>query len=935
MKKNYILFLAIILALLLQSKLFSQCGAITPLGSASNMFTLIRNSTSSIAANKALNTIVMIHRNDATAFGGNSGHLRCDISTNGGANWSLNQGVMNPICNNPARYPNVAIYNPANNTNTASAYFSYMAPTISTVTAGWANIIATGVTQSNGSSGATETYNQNGIGGTQYQPSSLVTGSTGVLWAIDWVSTGNGFSIYKGVWNSGLSDVVWNVNYSVTPAYNYLANAVDGDMNVAFDPTGTIGYFCFAAHLTTGPSDPTIYPVLYKTTDGGASWTGPIIVDITKFSCITTNTASGYYPSITPGSDLVVDASGNPHIITTLGNSSSYVFNYSLWHHMYDITLKNGLWVAYDLGNANCGPYTPAAGATQWLSPQAGRTADGTKVFFTWADNSSASVGSSNSSPDLFGKALNVTTGSWTPTKNFTSCNPNATGKIFWSHIAAEVLEPNSTTFLVPTMYGEMSGGDPNNAATFKYLDNVTFATSEFTITPPPATVTISPPGPLLVCQNGSLTLSVSNTAQAVWSNSATTTSITISSGTVSTYSVIAQVGCNVGTASVAVTNMTVNASAVTPSVCPGNMANFMSVGNALGYTWTPGSVTGTNVSLGPLSTNVVTLTALGSGSCTSEYTVPINILPVPTLTIAGNNTICAGSTLSQTVSGASTYLWSDNSTSATFTDIPTSNTTYTVTGTAANTCTNTQTVSVYIKPTPTINIASTSTVACVGETIGVLATGASSFQWAGGPATGAYTITAGTTSAYTVTGTGTNQCQTDKVLNLTIYAIPNLTITAARPKFCKGEKIKITASGASTYTWSGPASFPSQVNSTVQVNPTVTTTYTIIGKSTDGCRDTIAYALVVDACAGIDNFGTQSSSVSIYPNPAKDEFTVKSEFEMKLTIFNELGQFVKTVSLTEENSYQVEVKDLEQGIYFINGQNSEGAVRQKVIITH
>lgn len=928
MKKNYPLFLVLVLALLLQSNLYSQCGTITPVGSATNMFTLIRNSTSSIAASKALNTVVFIHRNDATAFGGNSGQLRFDISTNGGTNWTTNLGVITPVNTRLSRYPNVAIYNPAANTNTTNAYISYMAPTIDASTSAW-NGVGTGVSKFN-VTGTTETYNQNGIG-TVWQPSSLTTGSVGVFWAIDILSTSNGFNIYKGVWNSSSNDVVWNLNTSLSPTYNYLPSFIDMDFNISFDPTGTIGYVCFAGHLTSGPTDQTLYPILYKTTDGGSTWTGPTAVDVTKFSCITTHTSSGYFPSMSPGSDLIVDANGNPHIITALGNSASYVFNYSLWHHMYDITLKNGLWVAYDLGNAQCGQYTPATGASQWLSPQAARTADGTKVFFAWTDNSSSTLGAPNSSPDLFGKAFNVTSGQWTPTKNFTSCNSLATGKIFFPHIAEEVLEPSSTSFLIPTIYGEMTGGDPNNAATFKYLDNVTFATSEFSVTTPPATVTISPPGPLLVCQNGALTLSIPSIAQAVWSNSATTTSISISSGTATTYSVIAQVGCNVGTASISVSNLTVNAGAVTPSICPGSPGTFTAVGNALSYSWMPGAASGTNVTLGPLSGNIVTLTAVGSGSCTDEHTLSLSIMPVPTLNIAGNNTICAGSVFSSTVSGASTYLWSDNSTSATFTDTPAVNSTYTVTGTAANTCTNTQTVSVYIKPTPNLTIASTQTAACVGETISVLASGASSFQWSGGPATAAYTITAGTITAYTVTGTGTNQCQSEKVFNLAIYAIPNLTVTPARSKFCKGEKIRLTVSGAGTYTWTSPVS---QLTSTVQVNPTVTTTYTVIGKSTEGCTNTIAYSLVVDPCTGIDNLSGDDLSVSIYPNPARNQFTIKADFAVELDLVNELGQFVKKVSLNENNAYQAEIINLSAGIYFVKGQNTYGFISRKVIIT-
>ena len=108
----------------------AQCGSPVSGGSSSNLFTHIRNSTNPVAASKALNSIVFIHRNNAGSFGGNSGQLRYDVSFNAGATWTINQGVLNPINSNFGRYPNVAIYTPTTNTNPANAYLGYLAATI-------------------------------------------------------------------------------------------------------------------------------------------------------------------------------------------------------------------------------------------------------------------------------------------------------------------------------------------------------------------------------------------------------------------------------------------------------------------------------------------------------------------------------------------------------------------------------------------------------------------------------------------------------------------------------------------------------------------------------------------------------------------------------------------------------------------------------------
>lgn len=933
MKNIYQKISALTTCLLLQGTVYSQCGAQQNGGTASNMFTLIRNNTSSIATNKALNTIVFIHRNDAGIFGGNSGHLRYDISTNGGTSWTLNQGVLNPVNSNLARYPNIAIYNPAANTSTSNAYVSYMAPTINGASA-W-NGEVTGVQQLTGA-GTTETYNQNGIG-TTWQAGSLVNGAPGVLWAIDAVVPAGltSFNIYKGVWSTIANDIVWNINYVCTPPFNtgLTTSPTITDYNIAFDPTGQIGYFSFLGHVTPGPSQYGLYPVLYKTTNGGTSWTGPIQVDLTQFSCITSNTVSPNIPSANIEHDLVVDVNGNPHLITTVGSGSNYAFTYTAWHHMYDFTLKNGLWAAYDLGNVNGAPYTFGVSpnfATQWQAPQAARSADGTKIFFTWTDNANYSLGSTNSTPDLYGKAYNVTNDTWTPTKNFTSCNAALAGKILFPHIAPEVLEPTSSSFKLAVVYGEPSvTNDMGVTANFKFLDNITFSTGDFSVTVPPATVTIQQAPLALICPGSSLTLNVTGGAgQAIWSTGATTPTLSITSGTATSYSVVAQVGCNVGTASVAVANLVANPGITSPNICPGNPATFTVSGNALGYTWTPGNATGTNVILNP-TINTITLTSLGSSSCTSTQTLAINLLPQPNLAIAGPATICAGYLLNLNVSGAQSYLWDNGSSSSTFTDIPQANIVYTVTGTAANTCTNVQTFSLSVSPSPTLTANSTQSAVCAGQTVVLTGSGAVSYSWnaiSSGPTA---TVTPTATTVYTVTGAGNNLCESTKTISVIAYALPSITVTPARNTFCKGEKIRLTASGATSYTWNSIGA----LTPSVQVSPTTTAIYSLTGVSVEGCLNTSTYTLTVAPCTGIDQNSMDDLLFDVYPNPNTGLFTIKGEEELKLTIINELGQAVESVSIMENNSYTTSVNHLPSGVYFIIGQDDTHTIKKKLII--
>ena len=127
----------------------AQCGSQVTAGSSSNIFTQIRNSTNPVAADKNLNTIVFVHRNNANLLGGSSGNIRYDISTNAGTTWSVNLGVLNPLNSSLARYPNVTIYNPTLNLTPSNAYLGFMAATISSVNSTW-NGCVTGVRQLNG-----------------------------------------------------------------------------------------------------------------------------------------------------------------------------------------------------------------------------------------------------------------------------------------------------------------------------------------------------------------------------------------------------------------------------------------------------------------------------------------------------------------------------------------------------------------------------------------------------------------------------------------------------------------------------------------------------------------------------------------------------------------------------------------------------------------
>lgn len=778
MRKNYNLLL-FVLALAGPYLSQAQCSSTVALGSASNLFTKVINSTSSIAADKNLNTVVFIHRNNATLNGGNSGQLRYDYSTNGGVTWTVDQGVLNPVNTSLARYPNVAIYNPTLNTTPSNAYVSYMGATINNASAWNGNV--TGVRQLN-NTGNTEFYNQPN-GPLAYIPRSLTKGAPGVFWAIDaqWGSNLSGFNIYKGTWSTTVNDIVWATNFTVTPPFNLAYSNfvyVGIDYNIAFDPTGNIGWFSFIGHVTPGPANYAYYPVFYKTTDGGNTWTGPITADLNQMGCLTGNVGNGM-PSTNLEHDLVVDMYGNPHFITTiLPGNNNYSFNYSGWHHITDITMVNGIWTAYDIANVNGAPYTFGVSpnfVTQYQAPQAARTADGSKVFFTWVDNSSYSAGAQNSAPNLFGRGFDVVNKTWTNVKDFTSCNAPIAGSVFFPHIASEVLEPSNTTFKLATCYGVTTNNDPGLVANFRFLDNVTFTTTEFATPQPSLNVTITQGSLALACGSGSINLTLSGSYDAVqWSNGPTTAVNPVSLPGI--YTVTAASGCAVGTKTINVALLTTAIQLpVQPAVCEGLPLTMTVVTNAPSYTWQPSGTTNNTLTVMPQLNDTYSVEVSGSG-CTTLVPVNVTIAAAPVLTVTGSNTVCIGSSVSQTVSGAQNYNWPGIGGGNVISMTPTANSVYTVVGTDINFCIGSKTVAISVVNIPTLTAGATKTVICPGQTTTLTANGAISYSVSSPSSTSAapvafVPVSPTVTTTYTFTGVNTAGCSGRAAVTISVAA--------------------------------------------------------------------------------------------------------------------------------------------------------------------
>ncbi len=100
-----------------------------------------------------------------------------------------------------------------------------------------------------------------------------------------------------------------------------------------------------------------------------------------------------------------------------------------------------------------------------------------------------------------------------------------------------------------------------------------------------------------------------------------------------------------------------------------------------------------------------------------------------------------------------------------------------------------------------------------------------------------ATTANSGDYSVITIVGSTFSQ---EDVTTAIIHPKPNLTLNA--DTICIGQSASLLASGANTYVWS-----PGGTANPLNVSPTVSTNYTVIGTTTFGCKDTTTTFITVN----------------------------------------------------------------------------------------
>lgn len=336
---------------------------------------------------------------------------------------------------------------------------------------------------------------------------------------------------------------------------------------------------------------------------------------------------------------------------------------------------------------------------------------------------------------------------------------------------------------------------DPNNNFQEENENNNVLAVP-FTLTKqvPVPNVNVTSPD-TVICSGESTTLNATGAASYEWSPSAglsatTGASVTANPGTTTTYAVNGTTsGCSKSKNITVVVNQSPSVSTSgNVSICEGQSTQ-LTVSGADNYSWSPATglnaTTGNSVSANPASTTTYTVTGTNLNGCTDAKTIVVTVNANPVVSTSGNVAICEGQSTQINASGADAYEWSPSSglnatTGNSVTANPASTTTYSVTGTNAAGCTDSETITVTVNPLPDVTASDDASI-CEGQSTQLTASGADSYSWS--PASGLNSTTGNSvtanpsiTTAYTVTGTDTNNCINSEIVTVTVNANPSVS---------------------------------------------------------------------------------------------------------------------------------------------------------------
>jgi hypothetical protein len=347
------------------------------------------------------------------------------------------------------------------------------------------------------------------------------------------------------------------------------------------------------------------------------------------------------------------------------------------------------------------------------------------------------------------------------------------------------------------------------------------------------------------ICAGTSLTLIASGGDSYLWSNNATTSSITVTPADGQEFSVkisrtsptTGEVVCETTrtTGPIQVIPKPVAAITVSNNACS-VIGTTLTASGGEAYSWSNGATTASIVTQEAVPYSVTV--SNGSGLCSDVESVSLTTNFNPQ--VNGASSICKGAGAQLTASGGGTYQWNNGAIASRITVLPTSVGTYTYTVTITNgSCSAVKSHTLIVNAAPSAIITGPS-AACKNNSFSLSASGGGSYTWSTGQNTANITVTGiQSTQNYSVTVTGSNGCQSIASKQVEVLAAPTLD---GPSNVCSGSPANLVVTGGATYRWS-----TGETTSSIVAFPTGTSQYSVTVTDANNCIYSLNKTLSVE----------------------------------------------------------------------------------------
>jgi gliding motility-associated-like protein len=337
--------------------------------------------------------------------------------------------------------------------------------------------------------------------------------------------------------------------------------------------------------------------------------------------------------------------------------------------------------------------------------------------------------------------------------------------------------------------------------------------------------------------------------------------------------------GCTAATSGTVVILPSPSLSAVGSTVCQGQAIALTCNSSANSFNWTgPNAFNSTlqNPILSGSSTSLsgsYTIVVSSISGCTSSSVADVTVTAMPIVYITGPLKKCEGDAVNLSGNGGGSYNWSGPNgytsgfQNAFINNIPVSGSGIYSLTVMIGPCISLATHSLTIYTLPTLSLSGLAKI-CETKSLSLMAYSSNNiatYVWQGpggyvqnGQLAGRDSCKIGYSGLYTITVTDFNSCTAWDTIQVSI--LQNPTVSATGATVCLNSRAVISASGASSYLWTGSNSFYSGLASPTisSANSTTTITYSVTGTAVNGCS--------AAAVANVNTWGLPTATLEVIP---------------------------------------------------------------------